>query len=296
MALNPFRRTSRTKKVARNLLVADALYALFGSWSGSRSSSSRKPGRLGLLIGGASLAAAGVAGLLGRGKLARRLPGRSEEPAPPSAPVPPQPSNYDAPGPVGNTATPIPAPDPSSPGIGEAGPAPRPVIDERAEEEAAAAEAAAIGGTTSDYAGTSLDEPADEELRPVVEAGGGESEGQEQAEAELADNATMRDQAPSDAERQIDDAIEAQDEPGSGERPEPLSPLGADYPRDDESGIDTPPGSEGGGISGRPGATLGDVDETPGVPATGSPATEPQTGDSQPDEGDEPQTWSGRPA
>ena len=113
----------------------------------------------------------------------------------------------------------------------------------------------------------------------MVEAGGGEAEGQEQAEAELAENATVRDQAPSDAERQIDDAIEAQDEPASGERPEGLAPLDADRPPDAETGVDTTPGSEGGGISGRPGARLDDAAETPGVPATGSPATEPQTGD-----------------
>ena len=134
----------------------------------------------------------------------------------------------------------------------------------------------------------------------MAEAGGGEAEGQEQAEAELAENATVRDQAPSDAERQIDDAIEAQDEPASGERPEGLTPLDADRPPDAESGVVTTPESEGGGISGRPGARLDDAAETPGVPATGSPATEPQTGDPEPGEGEgeggEPQTWSGRPA
>ena len=45
MALTPSRsRRSRAKKVARNLVVADALYALFGSWSGKgRSSAAASP-------------------------------------------------------------------------------------------------------------------------------------------------------------------------------------------------------------------------------------------------------------
>ena len=129
--------------------------------------------------------------------------------------MPPQPSNYDVRGPVANTATPIPAPDPH----GE----PPATIDEAAEESAAAAEAGAIGGTSSDYAGPELGEPADEAHRPLAEAGEGEAEGQEQAEAELADNASYRDAGASDAERQIDDAIEQADQPQAGETPEPLA-------------------------------------------------------------------------
>jgi hypothetical protein len=300
MALTPSRsrsRSSRAKQIARNLAVADAVYALLGSWSGSghRGRGRSGPGRGTLLLAGAGVAAAAVAGFLGRGKLARLLPGRSDDEAASSAPGPPQPSNYDSPGPPANTATPMPAPDPVTRAAAGDGAPTRPAIDERAEEEAAAAEAAAIGGTQSDYAGISGDEPADEAERPVVEAGGGEAEGQEQAEAELAENATVRDQAPSDAERQIEDAIEAQDEPASGERPEGLAPLDADRPPGAEADVVTGAESEGGGISGRPGARLDDAAETPGLPATGSPATEPQTGD-EPGEGDEPQTWSGRPA
>ena len=135
----------------------------------------------------------------------------------------------------------------------------------------------------------------------MVEAGGGEAEGQEQAEAELAENATVRDQAPSDAERQIDDAIEAQDEPASGETARGARPAGRGPPARTPRPASSPrPSSEGGGISGRPGARLDDAAETPGVPATGSPATEPQTGDPEPGDGEgeggEPQTWSGRPA
>ena len=171
----------------------------------------RKPVRLLLLSG---IAAAGAAAVMRkRDTLVALLPWRSEDPVP-AAPAPPQPSNYDVPGPVANTATPIPAPDPH-------GEAPE-SIDEEAEEAAAAAEAAAIGGSPSDYAGPELGETADEAHRPLAEAGEGESEGQEQAEAELADNATFRDTAPSDAERQIDEVIEQADQPQVGETPEPL--------------------------------------------------------------------------
>ncbi len=178
------------------------------------------------LIGGA--VAAAVAALLKRDKVAGLLPSRSGEPAP-VTPAPPQPSNYDAPGPVANTATPIPAPDPH----GE----PPETIDEADEEAAAAAEAAAIGGTSSDYAGPELGEPAGEADRPLAEAGEGESEGQEQAEAELADNATYRDAGMSDAERQIDDTIEQAEQPHVGETP-------------------------GGGISGRPFSGLDEQSES----------------------------------
>ena len=152
--------------------------------------------------------------MLKRARLAGLLPSRVRR-GRPAAPAPPQPSNYDAPGPVANTATPIPAPDPH----GE----PPESIDEAAEEAAAAAEAAAIGGSVSDYAGPEPGEPADEAHRPLAEAGEGESEGQEQAEAELADNASFRDAAPSDAERQIDEAIEQAGQPQAGETPEPLA-------------------------------------------------------------------------
>ena len=84
---------------------------------------------------------------------------------------------------MANTATPVPAPEPLV--RDEDG-----AIDEAAEEAAAAAEAANIGGPVSDYAG--IQEPrlaADEADRPLVEAGEGSSEGQEQAEAALADAA-----------------------------------------------------------------------------------------------------------
>src|SRR3954452_981057 len=131
----------------------------------ARSSSRR--GRLLLL--GAAVVAVGV--LLKRDKVAGLLPSRSSDPYSPPAPGP---SNYDAPGPVANTATPVPVPEPYEPET----------LDEAAEEAAAAAEAANIGGTVSDYGGPT-DQPATEAERPLAEAGEGESEGLEQAELDL---------------------------------------------------------------------------------------------------------------
>ena len=94
-------------------------------------------------------------------------------------------------------------------------------IDEAAEEQAAAAEAAAIGGSAgNEYAGSELGQPATEAERPLVEAGEGVAEGQEQAEAELEENAGPGDEGMSDAERQIDETIEAADNPAVGENPE----------------------------------------------------------------------------
>jgi hypothetical protein len=62
----------------------------------------------------------------------------------------------------------------------------------REQEEAAAAEAAAIGGrTSSEPAGQ---ERPDEAARPVVEGGGGEAEGFEEAERELVEHASHGDQ------------------------------------------------------------------------------------------------------
>src|SRR3954468_4550856 len=103
-----------------------------------------------LLLLGAAVIAAGV--FLKRDKVAGLLPSRAETYTPPA----PGPSNYDAPGPVANTATPVPAPEPQEP----------PAIDEAAEEAAAAAEAANIGGPAGEYAGPA-DLPADEAERPL---------------------------------------------------------------------------------------------------------------------------------
>ena len=188
----------------RNLAIAEAALALAKDRvPGHRSSKPR--GRL-LLLGGV-VAAAGAAALLKRDKVTAMLPSRSETPT--YTPPAPGPSNYDAPGPVANTATPVPAPDPQQPDA----------IDETKEEAAAGAEARAIGGEPATYAGPE-GEPATEAERPLAEAGEGESEGEEQAEADLEANAEFRDDAPSDAERQIEDTIEAAGQPSSGETPE----------------------------------------------------------------------------
>jgi hypothetical protein len=184
----------------------------------------------------------------------------SSSPEPYNPPAPPAPSNYDAPGPPANTATPVAAPDPvvtpepsrfdpveeqalqaDDPQAVEAAvdaaaadaladgirsaddPGQQDVpesIDEDAEEQAAAAEAAAIGGSPGrDYAGFEADEAVTEADRPLAEAGEGEAEGLEQADAELEENAEVGD-GVSDAERQIDEAIEAADNPTVGETPE----------------------------------------------------------------------------
>ncbi len=184
-----------------------------------------KFGKAALLMGAAAVAA-GV--LLKRDKVQALLnPGGSDSKESSWAPAqPPEPSNYDAPGPPANTATPVPAPDAQI--LEEDG-----SIDEAAEEAAAAAEAANIGGQVSDYAGiVDPDEPATEAERPLVESGEGSSEGEEQAEAELAEAAAPSD-GMSDFERQIDDAIEEQSQPFSGETLEPVS-LVEDPPGDAE--------------------------------------------------------------
>ncbi|MEO8686722.1 MAG: hypothetical protein ABI611_00715 [Solirubrobacteraceae bacterium] len=212
-----------------------------------------------LLVGGA-LCAAAAGAYVKRERMRELLPGGSSGPEPYSPPAPPAQSNYDASGPPANTATHVPAPDPvvmpdparSDPvgeqaiqaddpqaveaaveaaaadavadGIGAVdGPgqegAPEP-IDEEAEEQAAAAEAAAIGGSPGlEYAGSEIGVPITEAERPLAEAGEGVAEGQEQAEAELEENATVGD-GMSDAERQIDEAIEAAGNPALGETPE----------------------------------------------------------------------------
>jgi len=216
MAPTPFRRRGKVAKAARtarNIAVADAALALARDRM-SPSSHSRRPSGKALLLGGAAVAAA--AGLLyKRDKVAGLLPSRTG-PYEPPAPHQPGPSNYDAPGPVANTATPVPAPEPRITNEGGS-------IDEAAEEAAAAAEAANIGGPVSDYAGPS-DLHATEAERPLAEAGQGESEGQEQAELGLEEATEPTAPGISDAERQIDETIEQADNPLSGERAELREP------------------------------------------------------------------------
>jgi hypothetical protein len=174
------------------------------------------------LLAGAALAA-GAALFLKRDKVAGLLPGRSGEPAaPPPPPAPrdtPPVSNYDAPGPVENTATRVPVPPAYEP----------PVIDEAAEEAAAAAEAANIGGQVSDYAGSELGETATEAERPLMEAGEGEAEGQEQAEAELAAAAEPTAPGESPEQHQIEDVLESQPT-------EQIEPLVSETPEQPDEG------------------------------------------------------------
>src|SRR5690242_14680016 len=116
-------------RTARNAMIADVALAfardrLAAQLPGVKPRK-RGPGRKTLLLGGVAVAGA-AALLLKRDKVAALLPGRSE-----SAPVsqdagytPPPVSNYDAPGPVANTATSVPVPPAQEP----------PTIDEAAEE------------------------------------------------------------------------------------------------------------------------------------------------------------------
>jgi hypothetical protein len=100
----------------------------------------------------------------------------------------------------------------------------------REEAEAAAEEAAAIGGSPSSEPPS--EEHIDEASRGVVEGGGGEAEGFEEAERELIEHASHGDQhaarqAIEDAPGQSDDARAAEggeaDEERSSEREEDLS-------------------------------------------------------------------------
>ncbi len=185
-------------KTARNAAVADLAIAfardrLAAQLPGVKPRK-RRPGKKTLLIGGIAATAA-AALLLKRDKVTALLPGRSDEPSPPEPSYTPPPvSNYDAPGPVANTATPVPAPPAFA----------SPTIDEAEEEAAAAAEAANIGGPTPDYA-DSEGGIASEEEAPLAEAGEGESEGDEQGDLELreaAEASGSSEKPPSDPEWQ----------------------------------------------------------------------------------------------
>jgi hypothetical protein len=81
--------------------------------------------------------------------------------------------------------------------------------------------------------GSEPDEAISEAERPLAEAGEGVSEGQEQTEAELEENATV-DDGLSDAERQIDETIEAASNPAIGETPEGPTPTNDPESDDDD--------------------------------------------------------------
>jgi hypothetical protein len=245
----------------------------------------RSPFRNRLLLIGGAVVAAGAVALLKRDKVAGLLPSRSGEPEPYT---PPQQSNYDAPGPVANTATPVPAPDSHE--------QPRAAIDEAAEEAAAAAEARAIGGTTSAYAGPE-GEPADAAERPLAEAGEGESEGDEQTDADLETNAEFRDDAPSDAERQIEDTIEEASQPSSGETPETVQesflPPAAPTSAADETAGDEADAAAEAETADTTEAAEAETADTAAVDET-APATDEPAGGTDQDDSDDWRTWSGR--
>lgn len=203
-------------KTARNLAVADIALAfardkVASMIPGVEPRKKRRPGAKTLLLGG-GVAAAVVALFFKRESVKGLLPGGDSQPAPeqPGGYTPPPVSNYDAAGPVANTATAVPVPPAHE----------EPAIDEAAEEAAAAAEAANIGGTVADYAGPE-GEIADEAERPLAEAGEGESEGLEQAEDELRTAAESAEGATPE-QHQIEDAIEAASNPT--EEIEPVKP------------------------------------------------------------------------
>jgi hypothetical protein len=273
-----------------------------------------KFGRAVLLLGAAGVAAGAV---LKREKVAGLFSSGSSSDAPAGgwAPTPAAgPSNYDAPGPVANTATPVPAPEPEI--RTESG-----GIDEAAEEAAAAAEAANIGGAVSDYAGVREEDlVADEAERPLAEAGEGTSEGQEQAEAELEAAAEEGLTGASDFGASIDDAIEEAGRPYSGERleapsepltapPEPAADAIGSPPTPPEPPAPEPAPAEPGGQM--PLSEGAPPTETPGVPQTAEPAAaeppvtpaapqppEPPADEQKPpdddDDGDDWRTWSGQ--
>src|SRR4051794_31851376 len=206
-------------KTARNLAVIDIALAfardrVAAKLPGVQPRKSRRPGLKTLALGGVAAAFAGLV-FFKRDTVRGLLPGRSDEPAPPEpAYTPPPVSNYDASGPVANTATAVPVP----PAFEE------PVIDEAAEEAAAAAEAANIGGTVSDYAGPDGEYATPEEA-PLAESGEGEAEGQEQTELELREAAEGdEDDGLSPEEAQSNEAIDQAADPLAGEQVEPVKP------------------------------------------------------------------------
>src|SRR6478735_2642340 len=204
-------------KTARNLAVADIALAFARDRvarmvPGIEPKKKRSKAKTFLIGGG--IAAALAALLFKRDAVRGLLPGGETESAPAEpAYTPPPVSNYDAAGPVSNTATAVPVPPAFE----------QPAIDEAAEEAAAAAEAANIGGVVSDYEGPEGETASDEEI-PVLEAGEGEAEGQEQTEAELREAAEFSGEGLSPEQAQIEDTIEQAGNPAEGEQVEPVTP------------------------------------------------------------------------
>ena len=223
-----------------------------------------------LLVGGA-LTAVAAGAYVKREHVRELLPGRSSGPEPYSPPAPPAPSNCGAPGPPADAATPVPAPSPSSPPTQrardpveeQAMPADNPQAVEAAVDRAAA-EAMEDGNrdrrrprpagrdrsrstrrprsrqrlprpprwaASRTVAGSRPASPSGGAVRPSQSPARAESEGFEQAEAELEENASVGD-GMSNAKREIDDTIEAAATPPVGERPR--RPMSTGDPEGDE--------------------------------------------------------------
>ena len=180
MAPSPFRRR-KAAKTARNLALAEAALALAKDRAlAGRSAKRGRSGKL-LLLGGAVAAAA--AALLKRDKVAGLLPSRSRRgrrAAAPrlrrSRPTTTRPARSRTP------RRRCPRPTRTS-RRGDRRGAPRRPPRRRGRRDRRSA---------SDYAGSAPASRRDEAPRPLAEAGEGESEGQEQAEADLAENALPR--------------------------------------------------------------------------------------------------------
>jgi len=225
----PFRRRSKlatAAEAARRVAVARAGFALFETSLKRRLPVPRRKQRK-LTPARAAIAGGTVAAIAGLVRSRRSGGGDGgggssvyggPPPVTPSTPAP-GPSNVDVPGPPANPATPIPAPDTSV--VGGVG------IDEEAEVTAAAAEAAAIGGVDPAYSPSVIGEELDPAEIPLAEAGGGVSEGQEQAEGDLEDLVTTNigpGGGMTDSERLIEETIERQSNPQDGETIDPAAP------------------------------------------------------------------------
>jgi hypothetical protein len=213
MAPNPFRRRKPAPPYANALHAAEAALAMARTKAAGVTPTVKKAApTIGKVAKVAAPIAAGlgVAGVVVKKVLGGRGGDGGGEAHQPIPVPPPGQSNYDAAGPVANTATPVPVPERRGASIEP--------IDEEAEIAAAAAEARAIGGSAGDDYVNSEGLAVDEAERPVFESGEGDAEGFEQAEAELEANAILEGDGMSDAERQIDEAIEEQSNPFAGER------------------------------------------------------------------------------
>ena len=101
-------------------------------------------------------------------------------------------------------------------------------------------------------------------MRPLEEAGEGSAEGQELAEADLIDNAESAAGDPVEGERAVDEVIEAQDDPTSGESGEAIEQLGLDEePPPAGEPADVPPPDDASLSAEEKGANVWRIDDQP---------------------------------